>query len=93
MISETWEEITTVDKKAAPLPPQAWACDCQSRTSRNSHNNCILEGIFKPTKVNAEGICIKCGHYALKMDKKFLAEASKRRGVNRNNAKSKGKRK
>lgn len=56
--------------------PGAWACDCATPVTSTGQQ--IFSRMY-PTEVDGEGICKKCGYYAVWMDSEVLA-ARKQRG-------------
>lgn len=59
----------TESNQPSKLGPMTWACNCQTPVQPRR------EQVFTrayPTKVDSEGICVLCDHYAFRIEERIL---------------------
>lgn len=77
-----WVDDTVLEEKQAPKITMTWSCDCRNTKKGKYTSN--VAGVFYPTKVDSEGLCTHCKHYAIKMNDAILANNTKIRKSVRN---------
>lgn len=63
-----WDELLE-EKQAAKLGPTEWSCNCHTPITASGEQ--VFTRMY-PTKVDMDGVCLSCGHYALKIESRVL---------------------